>query len=157
MPLQRQKASRRPQLRGHSSLFRDQPRAWSRRRQRPGLTAPPHSALPNGAACIPLHRALCSRFAFARRTLIKSLPGQELRTGSDLRAFNKENRLRHARVGPPWKTFVPGLAGPFLYSAHPHHRVFAVFLPLSSLPHPILGFVICGSSFNTELLSCQSS
>lgn len=105
MPLQRQKASRRPQLRGHSSLFRDQPRAWSRRRQRPGLTAPPHSALPNGAACIPLHRALCSRFAFARRTLIKSLPGQELRTGSDLRAFNKENPPETRKGWPSMENF----------------------------------------------------
>ena len=47
---------------------------------------------------------------------------------------------------------MPGLDGPFLYSANP--QVFAVFLPLSSLPHPFLGFVIYGSSFNTELLSC---
>lgn len=83
------------------------------------VTAPPSeaAAVPVGArngtrrppklghmAFIPSHRVLCSWLAVARRALIKSLPGQELKTGSNLCAFNKENRPEtrkgNFRAGP---------------------------------------------------------
>lgn len=56
-----------------------------------GLTAPPHSALPKRGRVHSATQGFVFPFAFAERTLIKSLPGQGLRTGSGLRAFNKEN------------------------------------------------------------------
>lgn len=66
---------------GVTALFRDQPQAWSRRRQRRAHR--PTTALPNGAACIPLHRGFVFPVLHSPEELIKSLPGQELRTGSD--------------------------------------------------------------------------
>lgn len=97
-------------------------------------------------AFIPLHRVLCSWLAVARRALIKSLPGQELKTGSNLCAFNKENRPEtrkgNFRAGP-------GPALSLLVSSS--MQGLCGFFGHSGLSHTLLpGFVISGSHFNTQ-------
>lgn len=152
MPLRKQKATRRARSRGYSSPIR----ACHGPLLGPGM-APAHCYATQRPtklghmAFIPLHRVLCSWLAVARRALIKSLPGQELKTGSNLRAFNKENRPEtrkgnfRARPGPALSLLVSpsmqGLCGLFFF-----------FFGHSGLSHALLaGFVISGSHFNTQV------
>lgn len=88
------------------------------------LAAPPPSALRTGPRGVPLQKALCSRRAVARRVLIKSLPGQEPRTGSNLRAFNKESQPQTRKGCPSLGSF---RARPFFYSSRPPYKLLAVF------------------------------
>lgn len=77
------------------------------------LHAAPPSALPTGPRGISLHRVLCSGLAVSRRALIKSLPGQKPRAGSNLLAFNQENRPETGEGWPsPGELSRPARPGP---------------------------------------------
>lgn len=117
--------------------------AVARRRdpERHPLAAPPPSALPNWAAWHSPAQGIVFPVFSTQGALIKSLPGQEPRTGSNLCAYNKENRPE-TRIGVALAGKLSRPAWPFLYPSCPPYKVFAVFRPFRSLPHPISWF--CG-------------
>lgn len=124
-------------LRDYSSL--SEADGTATRAQAPGA-APAHCPAiprPHEAGCVgnPLHRALCSWLAIARPELIKSLPGQEPRTGSNLCAFNKENPPETHRSWPSLGNLCAGPVPAFSLLDSRFLHFLYVFFGHSGLSH----------------------